>query len=303
MVTLKKIRELNLTAPSRPGRPSHMSAASALVVVKSFQYVVADDELHLGVFPAQGTAPGQLFRMFEGNLPRDKSDRKKVKPDLEALVLLPSFSDLAHGALLAVGSGSRGNRMQGVLLALDRQGALRGEPRLIDLSPLFGAIEKHVDDLNIEGAVVVGDRFVLLQRGNKGGGLNALVTMSLNDVLGALGAGDSIVPVPFDVRTYELGAIDGVPLCFTDGAALPDGRIVFSAVAEDTDNSYSDGPCAGAAVGVLGSDGHLQNLERLVPGAKAEGIAAHVDGSRIQLQLVTDADDYKVPASLYAAQM
>jgi hypothetical protein len=127
--------------------------------------------------------------------------------------------------------------------------------------------------------------------------------MSLNDVLAALGAGDTISAVPFDVRTYELGSIDDVPLCFTDGAALPDGRIVFSAVAEDTDNSYSDGPCAGAAVGILGSDGHLQNLERLVPGAKAEGIAAHVDGGRIQLHLVTDADDYKVPASLYAAQM
>jgi len=303
MVTLKKIRELDLAAPSRPGRPLHLSAASALVVVKSFQYVVADDELHLGVFPAHGTAPGWLFRMFEGDLPKDKSDRKKVKPDLEALVLLPSFSSLEHGALLAIGSGSRGNRMQGVLLALDQHGAMQGEPRLIDLSPLFVAIKKHVGDLNIEGAVVTGDRFVLLQRGNKGGGLNALITMSLNDVLAALGAGHSIASVPFDVRTYELGSIDAVPLCFTDGAALPDGRIVFSAVAEDTDNSYSDGPCAGAAVGVLGSDGYLQNVERLVPGAKAEGIAAHVEGGHIQLQLVTDADDYKVPASLYAAQM
>src|SRR5882757_8951381 len=122
MLRLKQIRELNLEAPSRTGRPLHLSAASGLVVVKSLAYVVADDELHLGVFPTQGTAPGRLFRMFEGDLQRDKGDRKKAKPDLEALVLLPSFPDFAHGALFAIGSGSKRNRMRGVLLGLDQQG-------------------------------------------------------------------------------------------------------------------------------------------------------------------------------------
>ena len=34
------------------------------------------------------------------------------------------------------------------------------------------------------------------------------------------------------VRAIELGDIDGVPLCFTDAAALPDGNLLFTAVAE-----------------------------------------------------------------------
>jgi hypothetical protein len=34
-----------------------------------------------------------------------------------------------------------------------------------------------------------------------------------------------------------------------------------------------------------------------------EGIAAHLEGRRINLLLVTDADDVSVPASLYAAEM
>jgi len=285
VLRLKKIRELELERPSRPGRPLHLSAASGLVVVQEYHYVVADDELHLGVFAAEGMQPGRLFRLFEGNLPRDKGDRKKLKPDLESLVLLPPLAGLRHGALFAIGSGSRRNRMVGVLLGLDQQGAIRGQPAQIDMTPLFGAIQKHVGELNIEGAVVLEDRFVLLQRGNKGSGLNALVTMRLDDALAELAGGTAFAPVPFDVRTYDLGAIDAVPLCFTDGAALPDGRIVFSAVAEDTDDAYADGPCAGAVVGVIGSDGHMARQERLVPGAKAEGIAARLEDRRIHVLL------------------
>jgi hypothetical protein len=105
------------------------------------------------------------------------------------------------------------------------------------------------------------------------------------------------------VRTYDLGSIGDIPLCFTDGAALPDGRIVFAAVAEDTDDSYLDGACAGAAVGIIGSDLKVQGQERLEPGAKVEGVAARLAGNRIQLLLVTDADDARVPASLYAAEI
>jgi hypothetical protein len=302
-VRLTKLRELALDAPSRPGRPRYLSAASGLVVVKSFHYVVADDELHLGVFPADGATPGTLFRLFEGELPKDKSDRKREKPDLETLLLLPSFARYEHGALLAIGSGSKSNRRRGALLALDERGGIRGQSRVIDLADLMSPIKKHVGDLNIEGAVTIGDALILLQRGNRGGGVNALVTMHLPDFLAALAAGDSVPAQPFDVRIYDLGSIDDVPLCFTDGAALPDGRVVFSAVAEDTSDSYSDGPCSGAAIGILSADGHVQSVRRITPGAKVEGVAVHLEGGRINLLLVTDADDVSVPASLYAAEL
>jgi hypothetical protein len=48
-----------------------------------------------------------------------------------------------------------------------------------------------------------------------------------------LSSGQASVITPSGIDRYDLGHLDGVPLCFTDAAALPDGGMVFSAVAED----------------------------------------------------------------------
>jgi sugar lactone lactonase YvrE len=101
------------------------------------------------------------------------------------------------------------------------------------------------------------------------------------------------------VQHFDLGEADGVPLGFTDGTALPDGRLVFCAVAERADDSYQDGPCAAAGVGIVGADFKLQWVRRLSRPHKVEGIAVRPDG---RLLLVTDADDARVPASLYASR-
>src|SRR5258705_4038133 len=106
MMHLTKIRELDLAGTGDGSLPRHLSAASGLVHVGSFIYVVADDELHLGVFNAADNAPGGLLRLFDGELPDEKAARKKHKPDLEAIVQLPPFGDFEKGALLALGSGS-----------------------------------------------------------------------------------------------------------------------------------------------------------------------------------------------------
>ena len=68
MLTLTKLRDLDLAAPPGPGRRPHLSAASGLVCTPSRIYVIADDELALGVFPASGEAPGELVPLFPGAL-------------------------------------------------------------------------------------------------------------------------------------------------------------------------------------------------------------------------------------------
>ena len=148
---------------------------------------------------------------------------------------------------------------------------------MIDLAPLFTAIAQRVGELNIEGAAIARDRLVLLQRGNKGSGINALIHLDAQEVLAALTVADRIDALPFDIRRYDLGSARDIPLTFTDGAALPDGRLIFTAVAEDTDDAYQDGRCAGSAVGIVAADGNLQDLQPLNPGVKAEGIAARID--------------------------
>jgi hypothetical protein len=273
------------------------------VRVKSTFYVVADDELQLGAFPIANSAPGTLIRMLPGDLPDDPGDRKKMKPDFEALTLLPAHAKYPHGALLALGSGSRKRRRYGVLLPIAERGAL-GTPTVIDASPLYEMLQSDIDELNIEGAAIVGDRFVLLHRGNKLRSPNSTISFPLDVVLNSIARDSMLDKFPIvAIEHYDIGDIDGAPLSFTDSAALPDGRIVFSAVAELTSDSYLDGPCAGAAVGVLDSTGKLQRLERLKQPFKIEGIHAEPVGGTLNVWLVTDADDSAIPALLLTGSL
>ena len=304
MITLTKIRELDLLDTGDAEAPRHVSAASGLARAGSSIYVVADDELHLGVFAAAGNAPGRLLRLFDGELPAEKAARKKQKPDLEAITPLPPFGDCPNGALLALGSGSKRNRCRGALLRLDADGAIDGAPRIVDVSPLFEELDRHIRALNIEGAVAIGDELRLLQRANKKHPQNAIVRYSLPAILAALTQGTTLGAIaPAAIDPVDLGEIDGVPLSFTDGAGLPDGSIVFTAVAEDTEDTYNDGACLGAAIGVATRDGTVRLFERLDECHKVEGVAARVDNDVISLLLVTDADDPAIPAVLFSATL
>jgi len=301
MITLKKLRDLDVT-PCAEAEMTHLSAASGLVRAGSFLYVVADDELHLGIFRATGRDPGELVRLFDGALPMPKAERKKEKPDLEALTLLPSSADFPHGAMLALGSGSTRNRQRGVVLGLDAQGALRGLPRIVDLSPVFSCLS-GLRELNIEGAVVCGDEMRLFQRGSKGDSPNVVIRISLSAFLAALNGTANHPEEPRAIQSIDLGEIDGVPFTFTDAAALPNGEIVFTAVAEDTADSYNDGPCGGAMIGILDCESRVRRLLRLDVPLKIEGVDARADGNIISLLLVTDADDPSIPAGLFSARM
>ena len=299
-ITLTKVRQLDLSATT-PGRPLHLSAASGLVCLNSFNYVVADDELHLGVFRANSSEPGHLVRLFEGELPVCKVARKKQKADFEALTLLPSYGDYPYGALLAFGSGSRPNRRLGALLGLDAQGAVRGSPQVVDCSPILASLDGEFPALNIEGAVVSGAELRLFQRGNQRRSKNAIIRFQLSTFLDALSSERTAAITPLAINTFDLGQIGGIPLCFTDAAALPDGKMVFTAVAENTDDNYSDGACAGAALGIV--DNELHCLYRLERPYKVEGVNARVEGDVIRLLLVTDADDFEIPAALFSASI
>jgi hypothetical protein len=301
MLKLSTVRRLNLDKPAGPQRPSHLSAASGLVQINERLYVVADDELHLGVFSASGDAPGDLIRLFDGDLPATLPARKKLKPDLESLVRLPAFGGYPHGALLAVGSGSKKLRRRGVLLLLNEASQISGAPQVLDLGDLHRHLKLTFDDLNIEGAAIVDDNFVLLQRGNKGDARNACVRYSLTDFLRALSTDHGLTALrPHEITYYDLGRSAEVPLCFTDAVGLPNGEMVFTAVAEDTDNSYDDGACVGAAVGTLDQHGRLTLLEHLAVPYKLEGIHAWHSPAGIEFIAVTDADAVDAPACVLA---
>ena len=301
MIELTRVRELTLLEPSAPTRPAFLSAASGLVVHGDHCYVVADDELHLGVFARATSAPGRLVRLLDGELPTAPRARKREKADFEVLVRLPPFASYCHGALFALGSGSKRGRGRGVLLALAADGSIVEAPREIDLAGLYRRLGDEFADLNIEGACVAGPDYVLFQRGNKGAGKNACVRFAAAAVLAALAADDHLDRLhPTALRRYELGAVGDVPLTFTDAHALADGEIVFSAVAENTVDSYNDGPCAGAAIGALDRAGDVVYCERLAQPFKIEGIHAWRGANATEVLAVTDADDANIAALLLA---
>ncbi|WP_218569264.1 hypothetical protein [Pseudomonas sp. F(2018)] len=286
----KLLRALVLDPADHPRGQAHLSAASALVRVGERLYVVADDELHLGLFSLADEGPGRLVRLFGGELPAPKAERKAAKPDLEALALLPALPGHAQGALLALGSGSKANRQRAVLLGLE-EGAL---PRQIDLTPLYQPLHQHFSDLNIEGGFLLGEDFLLLQRGNQGQAANAAVRYRWAELRDWL-RGEGPLPTPPIIQPVELGELGGVALGFTDGAALADGRWLFSAAAENTADSYNDGACLGAVIGLVERDGRVRRLAELEGRWKVEGIALDEAGD---LLLVTDADDPAMAASL-----
>jgi hypothetical protein len=302
MLHVSEVQQLLLAHDTSGAEPGHLSAASGLARVGERLYVIADDELALGVFDLAAARPGRRLRLFDGELPEPHAERKAAKPDLEALAALPPLAGHAFGALLAVGSGSRPTRERAALLALTAQGGIAGPPRLVDLAPLYAPLRAHFADLNIEGAFVAGASLCLLQRGHRGAAVNACITWAWAAVERWL-AGSAPAPAPTAVQRFELGAIRGVPLGFTDGCALDDGSWVFCAAAEDTADSYADGRCVGSAVGIVGASGALVDLQPLDRVCKAEGIVALRRGRHVDVLMVTDADDRSRPALLLAATL
>ena len=294
----KRLRTLTVSAHPR-GQP-HLSAASGLVCAHGRVYVMADDEHHLAVFRDR-RSPGRLHRVFAGNLPHETEARKKRKPDVETLFLLPSPKAGGDDALIAFGSGSRKRRQTGIVIALSIRGKVAKRVRRFDLRPLYKPLRDELGgEINIEGAIVTADEFLLLNRGVKGKSANAVAHYRLRDLHRLIkGARANIKPT--SVRRYNLGAINGIALGFTDAAVLPSGGWLFTAVAEDTDDSVTDGAYTGSVVGLVDSRGDLLRMHRLQPKMKVEGIDLQATQQGLVLCLVTDADTPARPSALLLA--
>lgn len=299
MIALHRVRPLLTEGPAEPGRPTHVSAASGAVHHDGVLYVVADDELSLAAFP-DGSGKGRWHPLLAGELPLDPELRKAVKADFETLSFVPRSPEFPNGALLALGSGSHPRRRWGSLLAFGDGRSDLQRPHRVDLNPLYEALRATIPTLNVEGAVFTADKVLLLQRGTAGASENAIIHLDHAGVLHALEKGTPLTGTLLQrVTEVRLPELHGVQLGFTDGQLLPDGRIVFSAVAEDTRDAYVDGPCTGSAIGLLSVDGKVHAVEEVTPKLKIEGLCLVED----RLWCVTDVDDPVAPAELYQAPL
>lgn len=277
-----------LTAPAAPGRPGHLSAASGLVRLGERLHVVADDEPAIAVFAIdRRPLRGELVLLDETPLPLEDAERKAAKPDLESLCLLPD------DVLFTLGSGATERRERGWLFWPSS-----GDSAEVSLTDLHAALRTELADLNIEGAAVARDRLWLAQRGNGHDGENVLIELELSAALAGLREHRTIDPGAISsLRRYELGEVEGIALSFSDLCPLPDGRLIFCAVAEAGESTYLDGDCLGAALGVLGPGG-VEWTEPLAEPYKIEGVSV---ASSSELLLVADGDDPLQPAPLLSA--
>ena len=298
---LSAVRELRLAEPSTEGRPAQLSAASGVVRRGDFVYVIGDDELFLAVFRLSAPdEPGTLERALAGDLPLDHGARAGAKPDLEALTVLPPFGGHPYGALLGLASGSGPGRDRGFVWALAVDGSLRGQAQEVDLAPLYRRLGEHIEELNIEGASVIGDRLWLLQRGGGTGRPAGIVAeLSLEEVMDSLQRdlrldADELAAL----RAYDLGTLDGVPLTFSDATPVAQELLVFTASAE-----AEDGRIRGSVVGTLGLDGRVQRLRTIDRRYKVEGVHATIDTGVMDFLFVCDQDDPDAASPLLSGAM
>jgi uncharacterized protein DUF6929 len=291
-------------ADAAADRAAHVRAGSALAWTGDRLLVVQDDaNVVAAVDLASGRVEPLLLPAGRGGLRQFDAGRgnKADKLDLEACILL---GDGAAARLIAFGSGSTPAREQIAILPLDGSA-----PRLVDASRLYATLHRPDfagAELNIEGALSSGGDLLLLQRGNGTAGgpvapLDATLRLDLAAFEAFLAAPDRApVPALRDLQAYDLGAIDGCRLTFTDAAALPDGTLVYLAAAEASPDTYGDGPVSGVTLGLLG-DPPRQTLlldERAAPlRAKTEGLVPHPTRPGHLLAIV-DRDDPTAAAEL-----
>jgi hypothetical protein len=255
-------------------------AASAVAPFGDGWLVVQDDATHAAWLRPAGVAPVRVVPPVAGHeVFSSTAGTKHLKPDFEAAF------PIGDGVLL-LGSGSTAARMRAshVTPSGFRVHAL---PEVY--AAVAAALGLPLDRLNLEGACPVDGRVRWFQRGNSAAGVPSA---SVDLPVTALTGGPAEVAA---VRHYDLGTIGGVALAVTDAVALPDGRVLVSAAAEDTPNAVDDGPVVGAALALL--DGARVVDVAPLPGPdsgahKVEGLAVRsVTGDGVRVLAVVDADD------------
>ena len=297
-------------------RPAHVRAGSSLARVAgrlaliqddaNFVALVDPDTLHVRAIPLPTGASGQ--RQFD-----DLRGNKMHKLDLEACVAVES----AHGMLLMVfGSGSTSVRETVALV----NGLESAAPNvhLVRAAELYDLLRREQafagSELNVEGAVRVGERIRLFGRGNGAARadvtpLNATCDIELQSLLAYLHAPhDTAPPAPTRIVRYELGTLGGLALGFTDATVCSQGEaVLYCAAAEDSPDATRDGRVSGSAIGVMDADGRVRwtplvDASGRVLECKVEGLATSRT-RRDQLYVVMDADDPTAASELCIVEL
>jgi hypothetical protein len=297
----------------REDRPHHVRAGSGLVRLGADFAIVQDDADFVALIDAASGAvrsvalPPRIdgVRQFD-----DERGNKAQKLDFEAcLVAKVGGVD----TLVAFGSGSTPARESILVLPVN------GAPRVVPAPSLYAGLRAEPEfsgsELNVEGAVLVGDAVRLFQRGNGAVRAGVLPVNATCDVpwsfVAALLDGRETQPPPIGgIAQFDLGGVSSVPFTFTDAATSGPGSVAYVAAAEGSPDAVRDGVVVGAAIGTIRAipgdrfEARYALLfdERDEPAhEKAEGIA--LGDASSPAHVVLDVDDPSRPSELCVVEL
>lgn len=297
-----------------PDYPGFVRAASSITWLGERLAIVQDDTLLIALVDPESCAVEAVALPLRADGARTfdvEQGNKKFKADFEGCV---SARVAGSPTLFAFGSGSHENRES--IAVLSRAGA-QLESRIVHVPAFYAALRNLPgflsSELNLEGALLLGDNLRLFQRSN-GTPLTpgaqvccATCDLSWPELLAHLAAPLSTpAPTLREVRNYDLGMIDGARLTFTDATLAPDGSVAFSASAEASPNAYDDGVVTGSALGKIDAHGvalcPLCDEQGAPVRDKVEGLVFAKD-SRERAYAVFDPDDHRTPATLAVVEL
>jgi uncharacterized protein DUF6929 len=250
-----------------------VTAGSALLRVGNRLLAVHDDAFRLSWISLPDLAISPMVLRGDG-----AALAKPIKPDFESAVRTPD------GLIHLLGSGSTAARCTIVRIDL-----ARSTVALVENPEIYRCIQEALEleeRPNIEGAIVDGEGLRVFHRGI-GATPSASVDLPLAVLYGK-------PPRALATQSFELGALDGVRLAFTDVAAA----------AEATADAVLDGPVAGSVIGFIETR-RRTSTARWTRLLEADGLPSRhkVEGLVIDEDLrggwiLTDADDPTLPTTL-----
>ena len=289
-------------------RPAHVRAGSGLAQFGGLLYIVQDDANFVAEISGETVTSIALPRGEDGRRLFSEADgNKERKLDFESCLIRTIDGE---PMLLAFGSGSTAARCRVLFLKCAVWTPRKSpETNIVDASAFYESLRADKvfsgSELNIEGVALTNGTVRFFQRGNGKGteqdpAINATCEVDAEDLILHLLHG-ARVPEHSNVKRYDLGDVQGVPLTFTDATTLEDGRILYLAAAEDSPDTYRDGVVVGTALGILETDGSSRHaLIRSEDGTpflgKPEGITVSTGANKAHL--VIDRDDPELPCEL-----
>lgn len=235
----------------------------------------------------------RLFDFPEKRIPKNQ------KADFEASTLM-EVDGAMH--ILVLGSASREERKKAMLIPVSNAAADCKKPFMPALyTPAFfeQLKSKGIDDVNVEGATVIGDHLVLANRGNIANPQNHLI------LTGSIFSGSQHEPalsVSKLVLPAHLTGFAGVSeLCYIAAKDL----LLLTFSSETTNNSYDDGAIGASYLGWINNIKNKMADPELTLDAmidlsaqikdlakeKIEGICVEaVNGNELIIHLVSDND-------------